>query len=442
MFENVSEIILKVTRDCNLRCEYCYIKDKDIYKNERMSLETFQQIIERVVTDKAKNIRSSQSQQLQIVFHGGEPTLMPIEILEQFINYAQEKIPLVSFGMQTNMTKLTPDWLSFLKKHQIRPGISIDGFETTDNKLRTSTQELTQKLDMLNAAGVGYGPLMVLSKTNVKNFFKNAQAIIKHAQVAKIKANYAENTKINKTAYPEVSAQDLYTYVFLPIMQHFLKNNSCLEENIEHYLTNYINKLIFSTTTNNKQPCQNNCLSRFCGGGNNVIEVDADGNICFCGRWSDVNPINKIGTITEADPFGLVSYYRGLRLHLEKTHSLKTNNCQHCSAQAICTYSCLAFAYDKYGDFRIRQDLVCTYMKKILKFFEKNKYILLLHYVKGNPWEVRETQQYYFLNIPLLNQGLRLREKITDSFLVWVTLDHKIYLRLDKKALRGKQVKL
>lgn len=54
MFENTSEIILKVTRDCNLRCAYCYIKNKDQYKNERMSLETFKNIIDRVASDKQK----------------------------------------------------------------------------------------------------------------------------------------------------------------------------------------------------------------------------------------------------------------------------------------------------------------------------------------------------------------------------------------------------
>lgn len=442
MFENVSEIILKVTRDCNLRCSYCYIKDKDHYQNERMTFEVFKHIIDRIVEDKIKNIRTLTPQQLQIVFHGGEPTLMPIATLEKFITYAQEKIPTVSWGMQTNMTNINEDWLNFLKKHNIRPGVSIDGFAAEDNALRTNTNELIKKLDLLNAAGVGYGPLLVLTKTNIKNFFKNAQLIIQHAQTHNIKANYAENTQINKPAYPEVSAKEMYTYVFLPIMQHFFTHNHCLEENIGHYLNTYINSLIFSPASTNKQPCRNNCMSRFCGGGNNVIEVDPDGNICFCGRWSDANSINTLGNIQDYDPFGLISYYQGLRLHIEKTRSLKKNHCQHCRAQHICSYSCLAFAYDKYGDFRIRKDLVCTYMKMILKYFEKHKYELLLHYVKGNPWEIRETPQSYLLNIPLLNAELKLREKIPDRFLQWTTVNNKLYLSLDKKALRGKKIQL
>ena len=30
MFGKTNILILKVTRDCNLRCKYCYIKNKDI----------------------------------------------------------------------------------------------------------------------------------------------------------------------------------------------------------------------------------------------------------------------------------------------------------------------------------------------------------------------------------------------------------------------------
>ena len=32
MFNYANMLVLKVTRDCNLRCKYCYLADKDEYK--------------------------------------------------------------------------------------------------------------------------------------------------------------------------------------------------------------------------------------------------------------------------------------------------------------------------------------------------------------------------------------------------------------------------
>ena len=441
MFENISEIILKVTRDCNLRCEYCYVKNKDNYKNERMSFEIFQTIIERIVSDKEKNIRALKNTNVQIIFHGGEPTLMPIETLEQFIDYAQKRLPGVSFGMQTNMTNLNEPWLAFFKKHNLRPGVSIDGWSAADNTLRSKDAELITKLDLLNAAGIGYGPLMVLTKNNIKKFYPNACTIIKHAQVNRIKANYAENTQNPKRDKTEVSAHDLFKYVFSPVMQHFFKTQHCIEENVLHFIRSYIETLVFIPISH-KKSCHSNCLAKFCGGGNNVIEIDADGFACFCGRWADVQPINTLGTITDPDLFGLSSYLQGLKIHILKAKEIRHKKCDTCFAQHLCTYSCAAFAYDKYGKIHIREDLVCTYVKQIMKFFNKHHYELLIHYVKSNPWEIREDKQAYYLNLPLENTDQEINKNITDRFISWGLLQDKLYLRIDKKALRGKKIKL
>jgi uncharacterized protein len=439
MFENINEVILKVTRDCNLRCQYCYVKDKDRYKHERMSLEMFRRIIQRIVQDKQKSIRESLPQELQIIFHGGEPTLLGPDMLEQFIDIARQSLPRVSFGMQTNMTNLNDAWIRFFKKYQIRPGVSIDGWTPADNTLRTSEQ-LIDKLNLLNDSGVGYGPLMVLTKTNIKNFFSNAQAIVHHARVPSIKANYVENTSSPKHGGPEVTAAELFTYVFLPTMRYFFDYNHCLEENIQSLLRVYVDDLVFNTDHGQKQHCLGNCAVKFCGGGNNVIEIDPDGTVCFCGRWADVNALNQIGTISDTDLFGFDSYWRTLQVQAKKVEALREKRCDSCYARAICSYGCAAFAYDKYGKVTIRQDLVCQYSKKIKKYFDQHRYEVLIHYVKSNVWEICEEDKFYFLNIPLQQEYVQLNTALKDRSLAWVVYNGKVYLRLDKRKLRGKKV--
>jgi len=173
MFENTGEIVLKVTRDCNLRCKYCYIKNKDKYKGEQMGLDTFQHLIDRLVLDRAKSLRPNLPDTIQIIFHGGEPTLLTPTKLAEFIAYANQKIPKVEFGMQTNMTNLNQEWIDFFKKYQITPGVSIDGWTDRDNTMRAETMSLVNKLDILKKSGVGYGALMVLTKNNIKKFLLN-----------------------------------------------------------------------------------------------------------------------------------------------------------------------------------------------------------------------------------------------------------------------------
>jgi len=59
MFENISEVILKVTRDCNLNCQYCYLGDKKQYAGERMSFAVFQKLIDQIYAD--KHLRSKKT---------------------------------------------------------------------------------------------------------------------------------------------------------------------------------------------------------------------------------------------------------------------------------------------------------------------------------------------------------------------------------------------
>ena len=52
MFEIPGTIILKVTRDCNLRCDYCYVRNKDSYKGEKIDFDLFKTIIQKIIIGK------------------------------------------------------------------------------------------------------------------------------------------------------------------------------------------------------------------------------------------------------------------------------------------------------------------------------------------------------------------------------------------------------
>lgn len=66
-----------------------------------------------------------------VVFHGGEPLMQKACFFECFIAKARELCPNVSleYGIQTNGTMLTQEWVDLFKRLNIQIGISIDGPE-------------------------------------------------------------------------------------------------------------------------------------------------------------------------------------------------------------------------------------------------------------------------------------------------------------------------
>lgn len=112
--------VVKGTRLCNLRCSYCHDWRA---ASERMSFRTLAMLVRRVLEDPQHTIARFQ-------WHGGEPTLMPISFYRKAV-YLQERLrrpeQRVFNSIQTNATRLSPEWAEFLKAYGFRVSISMDG---------------------------------------------------------------------------------------------------------------------------------------------------------------------------------------------------------------------------------------------------------------------------------------------------------------------------
>jgi uncharacterized protein len=89
-----------------------------------MSEEVFRALVSRI-----RAYRDSNPDHLiSVVFHGGEPMLFDPQVLDGWLNEAKEVLGTgVRFGMQTNASVVTDQWIDVLRRHQIQPGVSIDG---------------------------------------------------------------------------------------------------------------------------------------------------------------------------------------------------------------------------------------------------------------------------------------------------------------------------
>ena len=133
-------LVVNVTNQCNLSCEYCYQYGEDkIVDTENgsqpkfMSEETAQAAVDLALKE------AGVGKTAHITFFGGE-TLMNFKVLKPTVGYADAppaaQGKLVDFSLTTNATLLQPDVIDFLADERIGVTISIDGPQEIQDKFR------------------------------------------------------------------------------------------------------------------------------------------------------------------------------------------------------------------------------------------------------------------------------------------------------------------
>ncbi|RCX15467.1 uncharacterized protein DFR58_11348 [Anaerobacterium chartisolvens] len=130
----VRSITLQVTRQCNLRCNYCvysgsYLNRK--HSNQNMSFDTAKKGIDFLIS------HSNDSRIINVGFYGGEP-MLEFELIKKCILYAEEKAEgkSLSFSITSNGTLLDHASIEFFEEHDVSLLISLDGPVGVHNRNR------------------------------------------------------------------------------------------------------------------------------------------------------------------------------------------------------------------------------------------------------------------------------------------------------------------
>jgi uncharacterized protein len=128
-------LVVQATPFCNLDCDYCYLPDRG--NRHRMSERTLQALFRRVFESPFLGSR------LTVVWHSGEPLILPVEYYRKAFAIAEEFKPKhvdLSHSIQTNGTLISEEWAAFILDTRTRIGVSIDGpCELHDRHRRTRT---------------------------------------------------------------------------------------------------------------------------------------------------------------------------------------------------------------------------------------------------------------------------------------------------------------
>lgn len=123
-------IMIFVTEQCNLRCDYCYISKTPA----RMSLSTAKKSVDFLLTN-----AGPRSESVDVCFFGGEPLLEP-ELIRKTCEYARKvgagNRIRVGFSITTNGTLLDEKRQRLLLEYDIDTTISLDGTEEIHDRHR------------------------------------------------------------------------------------------------------------------------------------------------------------------------------------------------------------------------------------------------------------------------------------------------------------------
>lgn len=115
-------LVLQPTPFCNIRCDYCYLPDRD--DTSRMAPAIARLAVQRLADDGLLGDR------LTVLWHAGEPLAMPPAFYDEAIAAIAEAAGAdcaVSHALQTNAVLIDDDWCRLFLRHHVRVGVSIDG---------------------------------------------------------------------------------------------------------------------------------------------------------------------------------------------------------------------------------------------------------------------------------------------------------------------------
>jgi uncharacterized protein len=162
------QFVIKVSKYCNLRCNYCYefpfLNDK-----HRMGLGEIRAMFENI----KDGIDELQIENAEFVWHGGEPLMLPLEFYQQ-VAQIQREVFGETFNfintLQTNLTMLSDRHVQFLKSGFFADvGVSFDvyGDQRVDKQGRDSTDTVLNNLQKLIDNKVRFGAIAVLAQNTV-----------------------------------------------------------------------------------------------------------------------------------------------------------------------------------------------------------------------------------------------------------------------------------
>lgn len=333
-------IILQLTQQCNLRCEYCTFSGKYLnrgHANKRMDFDTAKKGIDFLI-DNSRDVDS-----VNIGFYGGEP-LLEFDLMKKCIEYATTVAEgkNIRFNFTTNGTLLTKEIIEFLCTYDVNITISLDGPKDVHDKNRKfayngcgTFDRIMEKLEMIKKNYPDFFTNIlfniVLDKKGdfncIDKFFTDYETVKESMLIASEQATNYEKTPVNAT-------EEYNTKIRYEIFKLLLSKVNKLDDKYvsklitSHYST--VKKISSIERIQTKELPERAHHAGPCIPGTQRLFVDVYGNLYPCEKASESSEIMGIGHIETGFDIERVK-------NLLNIGNLTAADCVNCWALRFCT---------------------------------------------------------------------------------------------------------
>jgi uncharacterized protein len=336
----IQTLVMNLTNQCNLSCQYCYEFGADKVatpegKPKFMDLETARTSVDFLLA------QSGDRPSVHITFFGGE-TLMNFPLLQGVVAYANQRAGEqgrhVDFSLTTNATLLTPAIVEYLSENRIGVTVSMDGPKEMHDHLRVFAN--------------GRGSYDII-EPKVRALIQNHRTRPITARVT-LTSGVSDVIRIFRHLKHDLGFHEVgFAPVTTSPNQLYAIGQKGMDGVLEQFHTlagEYLDYALrgethgFSNVSDTlAELCQGVNKSHPCGAGLGLLGVGPSGDIAPCHRFvdSDVHALGHIST--GIDRAKQADFLR--RGHIDSKY-----DCHTCWARPLCAGGCHHEAYVRYGD--------------------------------------------------------------------------------------------
>jgi len=347
---NPASLVLVVSKNCNLRCKYCYKSNYIIQhdKSEFMDLKTALKSVDYFFE------QQNDEREKKIIFFGGEP-LLNFKLIKETVSYVEKKYiskgKNIKFIITTNGTLINKEIASYLIDKKFSICISIDGNEKINNQNRVYKNGRGCYLDSLN----GYKCIKdinseypVAVRATVTRQTNCLSEIYKHLKNLGFFEVGVAPASIEPDSELKLSDSDL---------KNMLEEIKKLSEEYFNDISNYVYPKFSNLTNMLSLLHKGDSFSFPCGACLGLVAVDPDGKLYPCHRLSFDK--FEIGNLSD----GIDERKR--ELFLERALDCRNEKCSNCDIQYLCSGGCYYESEVTYNNWYYPNIHYCDFMKGV-----------------------------------------------------------------------------
>lgn len=361
------DMILFMTRECTLKCQYCYVEHKS---DSFMKKETAFKAADLFIKENSERAKFS--------FFGGEP-LLQFDLIKEITGYVTGKAaekgfePLLSIA--TNGTLINDEVLNFLEKYKFRVELSLDGDELSHNLNRpmrsggNSYKSVVKNIPALQKRAGHLAVVGVISPQTVEHIAHNAKHVMDDLKV-KSYLMVADYT----APWTEADLSKVLDQ-FLDLEEWYIKKS----RKGDNFYFSAFDAHIAAHIKGGFKP------GDFCDVGRKICAVGEDGRIFPCVRFAGKPEKAKDYVLGHVD-----TGFNWKKCSDISAENLKPRSqCSECSLDGRCITYCPCLNWDTTGSMSKVPGILCAYESMIVPiadriartlFKEKNGSFMKKHY--------------------------------------------------------------